>query len=477
MASAPLKSSDSPLLPDSPDVSSMLISASTPTTSSDNSVHYPQPMEALQSSAPPPFLTKTFDMVDDPSTDDIVAWSASNNSFIVLDPPQFAQQLLPRHFKHSNFSSFVRQLNTYGFRKVDPDRWEFANEGFLRGQRHLLKTIHRRKSVGHNQPQPPPAKTPPASHCVEVGKFGLEGEIEQLKRDKNVLMLELVKLRQQQQSTERDLRTMGQRLQTTEQRQQQMMAFLAKAMQSTAFLSQLVQQSENKQFSDARKKRRLPKQGEDGQENGPQRSSNGQLVKYDSGHYDNFSSAFLQLMDSDTDAKVEYLSNPLESFFRELLPSFREQQDSSPQQARVTLTEYSDAQGALGLSQSISKSNINDSRNNPDISLDSVTLSNLGEEGGPFDPLDPNQFSSFPHSLTPSVSNLDLITLDDGLSNDTLWEQLLASSKDGSEMDPDGAIGDFGGSRQEQDVFFMQQNNGHEMERLVQEMGQLDHDT
>lgn len=79
----------------------------------DFSCSVPKPLDGLRDVGPPPFLKKTFEMVDDPNTDSIISWSNNQNSFVVWDPHNFSIHLLPKHFKHNNFSSFIRQLNTY----------------------------------------------------------------------------------------------------------------------------------------------------------------------------------------------------------------------------------------------------------------------------------------------------------------------------------------------------------------------------
>ncbi|TVU46901.1 hypothetical protein EJB05_06474, partial [Eragrostis curvula] len=156
---------------------------------------------------PAPFLTKTYQLVDDPSTDHIVSWGDDGATFVVWRPPEFARDLLPNYFKHNNFSSFVRQLNTYGFRKIVADRWEFANEFFKKGAKHLLSEIHRRKS-SCSHPSPPSlpphqpyhnlfSAPPPPAYRDHGGDFlaTLSEDNRQLRQRNSLLLAELAHMR------------------------------------------------------------------------------------------------------------------------------------------------------------------------------------------------------------------------------------------------------------------------------------------
>ena len=38
---------------------------------------------------------------------------------LMMNPPQLAAEILPKYFRHSRFSSFQRQLNNFGFKKIE----------------------------------------------------------------------------------------------------------------------------------------------------------------------------------------------------------------------------------------------------------------------------------------------------------------------------------------------------------------------
>ncbi|KAK3003326.1 hypothetical protein RJ639_020155 [Escallonia herrerae] len=237
-------------------------------------VSVPQPLDCLLGAPVPPFLSKTFDFVDDSGLDPVVSWGSTGESFVVWDPVEFARLVLPRNFKHNNFSSFVRQLNTYGFRKIDADRWEFANEGFLRGKRHLLKNIQRRKSPQSQQ----------AGSCSgssnEAGNPALEYELETLRKERSLIQQEVVQLQQQQCGTAQHMKAVNDKLEAAEHRQKQMVSFLAKAFQKPELFGRL-QQKEQQHIASPKTVRKFLKH----QQHQPGKSEmpvEGEVVKYHS---------------------------------------------------------------------------------------------------------------------------------------------------------------------------------------------------
>ncbi|KAK9330045.1 hypothetical protein V1520DRAFT_149397 [Lipomyces starkeyi] len=94
-------------------------------------------------------------MVNDPKNSAHINWMPDGLSFQVVGREQFEKTVLPKYFKHSNFSSFVRQLNMYGWHKVQDvtagamqsgeETWQFKSPNFIRGREDLLDNIVRNR--------------------------------------------------------------------------------------------------------------------------------------------------------------------------------------------------------------------------------------------------------------------------------------------------------------------------------------------
>ncbi|QIW95175.1 hypothetical protein AMS68_000693 [Peltaster fructicola] len=102
------------------------------------------------------FIHKLYNMLEDQTIQHLISWSGSNESFVMSPSSEFSK-VLAQYFKHTNISSFVRQLNMYGFHKVsdvfhtgspDSPLWEFKHGGgnFKRGDLVGLREIKRRAS-------------------------------------------------------------------------------------------------------------------------------------------------------------------------------------------------------------------------------------------------------------------------------------------------------------------------------------------
>ncbi|CAG8578629.1 1932_t:CDS:2, partial [Racocetra persica] len=95
-------------------------------------------------------------LLDGDEYKEYLTWNETGDVFVICNMDEFAQNVLPKFFKHCKFTSFVRQLNIYGFYRVSDARKSkhvrskhacvFSHSQFRRGRQDLLPNIRRKVS-------------------------------------------------------------------------------------------------------------------------------------------------------------------------------------------------------------------------------------------------------------------------------------------------------------------------------------------
>lgn len=82
-------------------------------------------------------------------------WGDGGETLIIADINQFSDEVLPIYFNHNNYSSFIRQLNMYGFRKENKEKKtkqeEYRHDDFKKDSPENLCKINRKKKGGDEE--------------------------------------------------------------------------------------------------------------------------------------------------------------------------------------------------------------------------------------------------------------------------------------------------------------------------------------
>ena len=87
------------------------------------------------------FPQKLFDVLLVPQYHDIVRWLPGGKAFVIIDKKSFISQIVPKHFKKANWTSFTRKLNRWKFSRVSrgPLLGAYYHALFRRDNRSLCR--------------------------------------------------------------------------------------------------------------------------------------------------------------------------------------------------------------------------------------------------------------------------------------------------------------------------------------------------
>jgi hypothetical protein len=117
-----------------------------------------------------PFPDKLMGMLDQETAahPDVITWCSHGRAFVVKKPKVFTAEVMINYFKQSKLTSFQRQLNLYGFRRITQgvDAGAYYHELFLQGRPDLNSRMVRQKVKGTGHKQPTDASTEPNFYAM-----------------------------------------------------------------------------------------------------------------------------------------------------------------------------------------------------------------------------------------------------------------------------------------------------------------------
>ncbi len=103
------------------------------------------------------FPSKLYNLLQDAEArgfSDIISWQKGGQSFKIHRVEEFASQIMISYFSQTKFKSFQRQLNIYGWKKVQVglNKGGYYHRDFIRGCEELCGNIVRRRSKDFSVP-------------------------------------------------------------------------------------------------------------------------------------------------------------------------------------------------------------------------------------------------------------------------------------------------------------------------------------
>jgi len=95
-------------------------------------------------------LHRILDDAAEKEYEDIISWVPANNGFKVHKPLEFDSKIMPQYFNKTKYKSFQRQLNIWGFERVNHgnDKGAYLHTLFVRGKPKLCNGMKRTKIKG-----------------------------------------------------------------------------------------------------------------------------------------------------------------------------------------------------------------------------------------------------------------------------------------------------------------------------------------